>query len=352
MTDVDPFATDRPPVLLPPRLLARLGERCADEAHQARQALAGDPAAAAARLAALEALGVRLQQVARMVAHEGRAPDEPVELVTACRQAAAACAAEASARGVAVQVDGRPLTVSTAAAVVEQVLELALEHALAVGHRVVVGVGRAGQPAVATVRIDIHRRPDPAQAGLALLDEAPPLPLMLAGLLARAGGLVLRQTRLGPLQALLLSVPSHVVEAVVHPDEQELLPSTPVARGGRVLVVDPRDRSRLQAHALLQRAGLVVDAASSLAQARALGGDAAPDVVLSGLPRGEPGWLDWVEELRALRPALRVIELVDEDHAFAFSLPSADAPGRLSRGELAEHLVAAVSQEIQSALRG
>ncbi|MFG5408482.1 hypothetical protein ABXN37_10675 [Piscinibacter sakaiensis] len=194
---------------------------------------------------------------------------------------------------------------STAAAVVEQVLELALEHALAVGHRVVVGVGRAGQPAVATVRIDIHRRPDPAQAGLALLDEA-------AGLLARAGGLVLRQTRLGPLQALLLSVPSHVVEAVVHPDEQELLPSTPVARGGRVLVVDPRDRSRLQAHALLRAASRA----------------------------GSTGWRNCV------------IELVDEDHAFAFSLPSADAPGRLSRGELAEHLVAAVSQEIQSALRG
>jgi hypothetical protein len=53
--------------------------------------------------------------------------------------------------------------------------------------------------------------------------------------------------------------------------------------------------------------------------------------------------------VRAAQPRLRVIELVDDDNAFAFSAPGSDSPARVGRHDMARTLVLAVSQELDAA---
>ena len=69
-------------------------------------------------------------------------------------------------------------------------------------------------------------------------------------------------------------------------------------------------------------------------------------MLITGFPSGDLELASLVDDIRAVHPRLRVIELVDNDDAFAFSMPGADAPGQIGREQLKDHLVTAVSQEI------
>ena len=77
-----------------------------------------------------------------------------------------------------------------------------------------------------------------------------------------------------------------------------------------------------------------------------------PDVFVNGLASDEPDCSALIDELRAVQPRLRVIELVDDDNAFALSLPGSGHSGRVGRGDLARTLVAAISQELDAAWAG
>ena len=52
-----------------------------------------------------------------------------------------------------------------------------------------------------------------------------------------------------------------------------------------------------------------------------------------------------------MQPRLRVVELVDDDSAFALSLPGSGA-ARIGRHDLARTLVPAVTQELDAAYAG
>jgi hypothetical protein len=347
MAAYDTSEFDSAPARLSPHLLGLVGERLAMSvsailAHWR----AGEHAVGQQALADLERQGVQLQQLARMMAHEGREPQEPIDLAEACRQVAAEWAHRAEAAGVRLRVEGGDTRATVNAAAFEEVLDLLVEHGVACGDSVTVGVSTIGQPAQPSVRVDITRRV-PAQPFTALSApaEADELLPTLAGLLARSTGLLLRRSGLGNLLTLVLSVPLAPLEPLPA-DDGALLPRTPSAAGGRVLIIDPRPASRVQAHHLLHGAGMNVDAVENVAQAHAALRDGDPDVLVVGLSARDPALTELIDGIRAGYPALRVIELVDEENAFAFSLPGADAPGRLSRSELADHLIAAVAQEL------
>src|SRR4029079_4680661 len=59
-----------------------------------------------------------------------------------------------------------------------------------------------------------------------------------------------------------------------------------------------------------------------------------------------------LESLRAEQPGLCVIELVDDDDAFSFSVPGSDVPARVGRHDLARTLTLALAQELDAAWPG
>lgn len=352
MPAYDTSSLDTAPAYLSPNLLGRVGERFAMglSAVQA-QWQAGQHAAGQQALGELERLGVQLQQVARTVASEGTVPLEEVDLLQACAAVIADWQVRADAAGVRLRLDGPALQAALNAAALAQVLDLLVEHGVSCGVSVVLSVLYVGQPAQVGVRVEIDRRPRPGSPLASTPSDVDELPLLLAQLLVRHTGLLLRQATTGHLRTLVLSMPAPPLDVL--PSEQEAkLPRTPVARGGRILIVDPKSSSRVQAHHLLHAAGMHVDAVESLPQAHAALRDGEPDVLISGFPANDPALLALVDEIRGGFPGLRVIELVDEPNAFAFSMPGTGAPGRLSRDELESHLAAAVSQEIYASKAG
>ena len=337
------------PVRVAPRVLGLVGERFAASISQIQGQLgaASGPLVVQARdaLGDLERLGVQLQQVSRMVAHEGMEPQEVIDLTVVCHQAVAEWLVRAEAAQVRLLVDGPPLKASVNAAAFDLALDLLIEHGLAIGDSVVLCVLNTGVPSRPTVRVDItRRRVDTFGMASVPAPEDELLPV-LAGLLARGCGLLMRQSGMGSLLSLSLVVPPDAMAPQPLNDAAEL-PRTPRADGGRILIVDPRGSSRMLAHHLLNAAGMRVDAVESVPQAREALRDGEPDVLITGLPSSDLELAALVDDIRAIYPPLRVIELVDDADAFAFSMPGADAPGQISRDQLVAHLVTAVSQEI------
>lgn len=302
----------------------------------------------------MDRLGLQLQQAVRTVDQHTSALTEPVDLLAACRQAATGWQVVADAGSVTLRVGGSPSTLVVNAAAFEQTLDMLVEHGVACGESVTLEVLATGSPLRPLVRVGITLREVSAPDGLSPPREVDELLPLLATWLAQGSGLLLLPSRAGKLVTLLLSLPEPVVLGASvsegwASEDGSLLPHTPVAVGRRILIVDPNAASRLKAHALLTEAGMFADAVENIPQARAALRDGPPDLVISGLPTHGSEMAELVDEMRAARPALRVIELVDTKNAFAFSLPEADAPGRISRDELEAHLTMAVSEEIDGA---
>jgi hypothetical protein len=239
-----------------------------------------------------------------------------------------------------------PLPLYAVAGVVEQLLELAIDYALRIGRQVTVGAAIQGQPAHPMLTVQIERA-DAAGGGD---DEFNDLQWLLFSALARASGLAPQRLAVGTAVTLMLGFPGVADGAEDLPRSAALLPRTPVASGRRVLLLEPRDMPRIQALRLMRDAAIEVEAVATLEQARGALRDCRPDVLVTGIPAEDPACAEFVDELRAAQPRLRVIELVDDDSAFAFSLPGTEHAGRVGRGSLARTLVPAISQELDAAL--
>lgn len=340
---------DAGPARVPAHVLALVGERLAVSIATAQVLwLRGDADAAQHALDDLQRLGLQLQQVTRQITREGGEPLESVDLGLACRQAVADWQRRAEALGTSLQIDAGPLTAIVDAAALALVLDLVVDHAVAVGAAVSLGVEPAGQGLQASLQVQMRPRTPQAIAVPSTPSEVDELPLGLAQLVALAHGLVLHRTTLGGMTTWVIGVPMVAQEPLL-PDEVAMLPRTPGVAGGRVLIVDPRSDSRAQAHQILHAAGMNVDAVDSVAQAHAALRDGEPDVLLVGLSTDDEDLAALIDQIRATAPRLRVIELVDAENAFALSPPGAGAAGRLSRSELAEHLGTAVAQEMFAA---
>jgi hypothetical protein len=341
-----------------PEVLAKAGEAYAAAMWGLQQRLAtvaaGTPAGATvlddvrAELARLEHLGVQIQGVARVLGGEGRVDAEHFDLAAAARQALEARRAQAQRRGIRLEGPVEPLPVDAVAGIVEQLLEMALDVAMRLGERISVGAGMQGQPPRPMLTLHVERPagsvPDEAE-----FDD---LTWLLFGALARAAGFVPQRVAVGSVVVLMLGFPLAGGDAETGVRSAALLPRTPVASGRQVLLVEPHEPTRVLAHRLMHEAGMAVDATTSVAQARLLIGESAPDVLVIGQPSEGGDAAAFVDLLRTRQPRLRVIELVDDDTAFAFSMPGSGRPGRVGRGTLARTLVPAISEEVDAAWLG
>jgi len=300
-------------------------------------------------IARLEQFGVQVQQFARVL--DGRAGLRPerVDLAETARSALAqwrqiAHAGRALSAGAAasstLEVDGAALA---------QLLDFGIEYALHEGSSVEVDATMQGQPPRPTLTIR-SRRPAAASDDESEPDE---VHWLLFVQLARAIGLACQRVVTGESLALTLRFPAlpedmPAANAVVSP----ALPHTASAIGRRVLLIEPHDFCRVQAYRLLHDIGVAVDAASSIEQAGADLGGTPPDAVVTGIRVGDERCAALLESLRAKQPRLRVIELVDDDDAFSFSVPGSDVPARVGRHDLARTLTVALAQELDAAWPG
>jgi hypothetical protein len=337
---------------LRPDLLHKVGETYAVALSRLQSQLAGTPdaaqvQAALAEVSRLERLGLQIQEIARVLAGEGRWVTERLDLGEAARKVASSWATAAQRRGVALHVQEGHAPAEVNAPVVEQLLELGLEYALHIGQRVELRAAVDGNPPQPALWFDIQR--SARHRGADQANDIDDLQWLLFVTLARASGMSPQRLLLGERVQLRLAPVAEGVPAAPSP---ALLPTTPVAVGRRVLLVEPQETSRVQAEQLLGAAGMRVDVVARIDQAQGMLGTSlqtrVPDVLLTGVPAHDPACQSLIEALRAMQPRLRVVELVDDDSAFAFSVPGTDLPARVGRHTLPRTLVPALSQELDA----
>lgn len=335
---------------VPPELLGMVGEHFSQGLYELRRMVAGCEASVAMpqtwldtvqdELARLEYMGLQVQQLARVLGGHGRLTPEAFDLTQAVHQAIAQWTATASRRGATLKASAEPLMVDAAPGVVEQLLDFALDHAIRMGDTIDIDIGLQGLPPHPMVTLHVQGNAEASSQG------AQDLHWQLFMLLARASGLSAHRVMVGQALTLLLGFPLAQPPLETGSDNGAELPHTPLVAGQGVLLVEPNELVRLQAHRLMEGAGLQVITVATIDQARQAWQDHLPDVLVIGLALEDETCMAFVNELRLVQPRLRVIELVDDDSAFSISPPGGQAAGRLGRHDLARTLVAAVSQEL------
>lgn len=211
----------RPPVLLaPPKLVAKIGEAVAAGLAGLRDRLAsGDPAEVARALdavARLENLGLEVQQMARVMGHDGTQAAESVDLPEALSRALAQWSSAAAASNFTLsQPDAASVKVRVDPALLEQLLDLAIELAFESGDALAVRVRTQPASRQAVLLIDVQRtdtiaagigRP-PADAGAEADDGAEHVRWLMLSQVARAGGIAARREVSGSMLSLVLTLP-------------------------------------------------------------------------------------------------------------------------------------------------
>jgi hypothetical protein len=346
------------PAKLSPSVLAKVGESFAGALSALQRSLStlGPLApgqqplldAGLAEIARLEQFGVQIQGLARMLAGDVPPAPERVDLTRAAREALIEWTRVAGVKGTRLAATGEPVELEVNAAALAQLLDLGLEYALAIGSHIDVGTQTLGKWARPMLTIRVQRQTPSADGG----DDFKELYWLLFEQLARAIGLVPERLEVGETVTVTLGFPDTGTwgagDAAVSP-----APRTTSAAGRRVLLVEPRERARVSAYQLMRDVGMRVDSVATIEQARAGLHDDPPDVVVTGVPVADAECGALLDEARAAQPRLRVIELVDDNNAFAFSVPgSLDSPARVGRHGMARTLVLAVSQEIDAAWPG
>ena len=347
------------PAKLPPGVLAKVGETFAMQLSALQQAFAGivppgpeQQLALAANLAEmdrLQRLGVQIQAIARVLTGEGQSTPERLDLAAALRQKLDEWAERARGKGIHLLGPLEVYEIDVNVGVLDQLLDLAMESALDITGCVEVRVGVQTQTANPMLTVEVLR----AQGVAAPVTDAEfnDLHWMLFTVMARARGLVPQRVAVGDNVILMLEFPSLALPSV---DEAKRLATqsyrSPAVADRRVLVLEPSEFNRVQAHKLLHEVGMKVDAVATLEQARGSLRDSVPDVFVTGIPVRDARIGALLDELRAAHPKLRVIELVDDESAFAFafSSPGYANAARVGRQDLARTLVLAVAQELDA----
>ena len=347
------------PLKVPSDVLGKVGECFASGLSGLQRKMARlDPAAPgwqseldAVRdeVARLEQFGLQVQQLARVLSGKASLRRERVDLAATARSALAQWQRIAHA-GRALSAGAAPASaLEVDAAALAQLLDFGIEYALHEGSSVEVDVAMQGQPPRPTLTIRSQR---PAAAAD---DEAEPdeVHWLLFVQLARAIGLACQRVVTEESLALTLRFPAAPEDLPqARAAASPALPHTASAVGRRVLLIEPHDFCRIQAYRLLHDIGVAVDAVSSIEQARGSVGGASPDAVITGIRVDDERCAALLESLRAEQPRLCVIELVDDDDAFSFSVPGSDVPARVGRHDLARTLTLALAQELDAAWPG
>lgn len=206
----------RPPVLqAPPKLLAKVGEAFASSLavlqEQLRNGEPHDFEAGLAELARLENLGLQVQQLARMMSHDGMQSAEAIDLGDALSRAIAMWSPSAEARGVTLsQPDDTTARVQVDPAVLEQLLDLAIELALEAGDSLAVRVRPQPASRQVLLLIDVHHGGPitSAASGANTEDEgADNLRWLMLHQVARSGGIGARREHSGSMLSVALTFP-------------------------------------------------------------------------------------------------------------------------------------------------
>jgi CheY-like chemotaxis protein len=329
---------------LPASLLAQIGESVAGTVAQVLQRWPDAPPEAAALLDQLEQLGLQAQEVVRMLIAPAGAMPEQVNLGVAALQARAEWTAALHRAGATWRGPQGGCEVLTNPAVLKQLLDLAIAHALQLGTALQVEVDQRFQPPLAALRIEVSR--PGGELFAAQPGDVGELHWALLTALARHAGVhVERQVRALSVELLLGWAPLGALAPVGLP-EPAMLPHTEMPTGCRVLLLEPHEPTRVQAERLLLKAGLQVKAVASVDQAQATLMHGAPDSLVTGIEASDPACTLLLQELRARQPGLRVVEVVRQAHSFAISLPGSGVPARVGRDDLARTLVPALAQEL------
>lgn len=220
-----------------------------------------------------------------------------------------------------------------------------------IGQELALRCGHEGNPPRPVATLDIHLKPEEERQGPG--DPGDVHWLLFAALARASGRDPRRQLAGGERMLLMVALDVARIGAVARGValDAALLPNSNPASGRNALLVEPHEVSRLLALQLLELAGMLVKVAGSIEQAvssldleRHL-----PDVLLISFGVEEPACRTLIDTLRARQPGLRVVELVDDDNAFAFSVPGTDLPARVGRHTLERALVAAITQELDTA---
>lgn len=334
------------PATLPLPLLAQAGEAVAAAASRLQSSWPDAPPQAVVEIGALEELGLQLQAAVRVLGSPAGARPEKVDLGVAALQARAEWARAFARAGARWSGPEQGVEVITNPPVLKLLLDLALAHALGLGPQVRVDVLLRGQPALATLRIEVTR-PEGALFQVRP-GEAAELHWQLLTLLARHAGVIAERQVQALAVELSLAWPPAGALALQPLPEAAMLPATPLPAGLRVLLLEPHEATRLLAERLMAAAGLRVQAAATVDQARGALLRTLPDVLVTGLAGNDPALALLLQDLRARQSALRVLELSNDPHAFATSLPQAGRPARVARDELERTLVAALAQELNA----
>ena len=355
--DTSPFPSGLAAMKISPDALAKIGESFAGALSSVQASLSSldvlgpsDQSKIVAALAAIERLerfGQQLQALARVLAGTAPLPRERLDLARAAREAIVQWSDEARRYGASFGAPPHSCELDANAGGIAQLLDLGLEYALHVGNRIDIDVGTEGisdHPVLTIRALASDGRRDVDDIGFVELHW------MLFADLARALGLVPRRTNDGPTTTLALVFRGPDAETSPSDLMSAALPHTAAAAGRRVLLLEPREMSRVLASRLLDAVGMRVTAAANIDQARAwLGDDGAPDIVVTGVAVEDASFHAFLDDLRFAQPRLRVVEIVDDDSAFDFSVPGSDCPARVGRQDLPRTLVRAVSQELDAA---
>jgi CheY-like chemotaxis protein len=338
-----------------PAVLAKIGESFAaalTTLHASLSAIGALPPAqqagldaALAEIARLEGFGLQLQAFARILVGNASVPPERVDLARAARDAIGEWTEAARLRGASLGPAPGSFELEVNASALAQLLDLGLEYALHVGSQVEIGAGLEGFAAHPVLTIRAQRPPAPT-ANEEDFDE---IHWLLFTELARAIGLAPQRLIDARTVTLALGFPNADEGAPRSETPSAALPHTAAAAGRRVLLIEPQDIARVHASRLLHEAGMRVAATSNIYQARAGLKDDVPDVVVTGISIDDTTFHALLDEARAAQPRLRVVELVDDESAFDFSVPGSDSPARVGRRDMAQTLVRAVSQELDAA---
>ena len=348
------------PARMSPIVLAKVGEAYGTALSQVHHALASITAlperemaallGAMAQIEQLKRLGMQMQALSRVLSGSADLPTETIDLGEAARQVLHAWSEPAWAEGITLVAPKGSSPIEANASVVEQMLELAVQYAMHVGSRIEVSIGApASLDTQPTLTIKVQRRQ--SALGAVSDDEYDALHWLLLAMLAKSSGLTAQRIAVAGDLVLLLGFAAGDAAAAASPSAA-LLPRTSSVVDRRVLLIDPRQMPRVQAHRLMHEAGMKVDAVASLDQARGSFRDGVPDVIVTGIPADDPECAAMLEELRERQPRLRVIELVDDDTAFAFSLPGVSNAARVGRHDLPRTLMPAIAQELDAAWNG
>ncbi|MFM8901116.1 MAG: hypothetical protein ACKOF9_14375 [Burkholderiales bacterium] len=322
-------------VRVPSTILSSVGARIAQSAVLLQKE-AGLSTNAKDILVELEALGLELQELVHGLDVPTWRNAEPVNLLCALQRAHGLWLPELARRGSIMHVTGKPITVRINPALLQQAIDLLIEHASS-------GAGHF------TLETDSLQTEGPALLRMtSTAKEALPHELhwQLLRLVARAHGWMLQHepsmSSVGP-PTQRMSCQFGATKAFA---STEGLPRARIPPHARILIIDHDEFTRLYAAQLIEAVGARADCVSNIHQARLALNDGDPVAVITGVSVDDPEAHEFFEDLRERLPHLALIELVDQAFVFSTSAPQGDAPARIARQDLANTLVWSLGQEI------